>query len=393
MTSDDYKRLDDAGLEAAIRECARITAPEISDEEFAQIKADNSPRYQNTRVEMARAITAYLSAASVKVGEPVAWAYYHGGQMDDVDHPIVSRIRNKTLQEKPEWTECPLYLASHASSVRATRKALEPFAVACDHYSGEQDDEYCVDMDSVITLGHLRDARATFSANQSDVVQGETQPVSGAAAAPIETEDAEAVLGTSDSYPQSDGDCEDQGLCPTDVCIKFECQEWVDDVCVRPPLVLRGKYWVCPECHSSYGPDAKGQTPLPTSSPSQSVGTSECACGKFNDGKECPDRDGRPLCVDPSAPDQPDHLRFERFTIDGVEYIRCERVDPVLADLRRNLRHWKEECGKLHSRICLRNDVLTQALVQLQITRARIPRGKDQETISRVINQIKEVSK
>ena len=80
MTSEELKRLDDAGLEAAVRECARITAPEISDEELAQIKADNSPRYQNTRTEMARAITAYLSAASVKAGEavavksePVAW--------------------------------------------------------------------------------------------------------------------------------------------------------------------------------------------------------------------------------------------------------------------------------------------------------------------------------
>jgi len=56
--------LDEAGLNAAVRECARITAPEISDEEFERIKAMNSFRYQNTRREMSRAIRAYLRASS-----------------------------------------------------------------------------------------------------------------------------------------------------------------------------------------------------------------------------------------------------------------------------------------------------------------------------------------
>jgi hypothetical protein len=31
----------------------------------------------------------------------------------------------------------------------------------------------------------------------------------------------------------------------------------------------------------------------------------ECACGKFDDGKQCPDSRGRPLCVNPAAPDSP----------------------------------------------------------------------------------------
>lgn len=66
MTNPDREelvKLDEAGLEAAVRECARITAPEITDDEYEQIKTDNSPRYQNTRMEMARAIRAYLRAA------------------------------------------------------------------------------------------------------------------------------------------------------------------------------------------------------------------------------------------------------------------------------------------------------------------------------------------
>lgn len=77
MTTDrDAHKLDAAGLEAAVSECARITAPEVTDEEFERIKADNSPLYQNTCAEMSRAITAYLSAAaSVKAGSPVAWRY------------------------------------------------------------------------------------------------------------------------------------------------------------------------------------------------------------------------------------------------------------------------------------------------------------------------------
>ena len=71
---DELIALDPAGLEAAVRECARITAPEISDVEYERIKADNSPRYQNTRAEMARTIRAYLASSDsgVKV-KPLVW--------------------------------------------------------------------------------------------------------------------------------------------------------------------------------------------------------------------------------------------------------------------------------------------------------------------------------
>jgi len=61
--NDELLALDETGLDAAVRECARITAPEITNDEYEQIKADNSPRYQNTRTEMGRAIRAYLRAA------------------------------------------------------------------------------------------------------------------------------------------------------------------------------------------------------------------------------------------------------------------------------------------------------------------------------------------
>ena len=54
--------LDPVGLNAAVRECARITAPEIDDAEFERIKADNSPRYRNTVSDMERVIRACLSA-------------------------------------------------------------------------------------------------------------------------------------------------------------------------------------------------------------------------------------------------------------------------------------------------------------------------------------------
>ena len=61
---DELIALDPAGLEAAVRECARITAPEISDAEYARIADENSPRYRNTRVGMERTIRAYLAAAT-----------------------------------------------------------------------------------------------------------------------------------------------------------------------------------------------------------------------------------------------------------------------------------------------------------------------------------------
>lgn len=51
-------------LEAATRECARITDPKITDEEFARHKADNTPEYRNTMRDMERTIGAYLAALS-----------------------------------------------------------------------------------------------------------------------------------------------------------------------------------------------------------------------------------------------------------------------------------------------------------------------------------------
>lgn len=54
--------IDQNGLEAAVRECARITAPEVTDEEFERERVEGSSRYLKTREEMSRAIGAYLSA-------------------------------------------------------------------------------------------------------------------------------------------------------------------------------------------------------------------------------------------------------------------------------------------------------------------------------------------
>lgn len=54
--------LDNRALEAAVRECARITAPNITDEIFARERDANSERYRNTCDEVARVLTAYLSA-------------------------------------------------------------------------------------------------------------------------------------------------------------------------------------------------------------------------------------------------------------------------------------------------------------------------------------------
>ncbi len=83
---DELIALDPAGLEAAVRECARITAPEISDVEYERIKADNSPRYQNTRAEMERTLRAYLNAARSQPNvQPALEAPAAGSNFDGYD--------------------------------------------------------------------------------------------------------------------------------------------------------------------------------------------------------------------------------------------------------------------------------------------------------------------
>jgi len=49
-----------------------------------------------------------------------------------------------------------------------------------------------------------------------------------------------------DDHPD-DSDCEDQGMMPTDTCVKHSCKNAI--------LVNRGGYWCCPCCGSSYGAD------------------------------------------------------------------------------------------------------------------------------------------
>jgi hypothetical protein len=53
----------------------------------------------------------------------------------------------------------------------------------------------------------------------------------------------------------------DQALVPTAHCTNFKCQKWVEfggeAVLSKPQLMLKGKYWCCPKCGSSYGEHAK----------------------------------------------------------------------------------------------------------------------------------------
>ncbi len=55
-------QLDPNAVIAAVRECARITAPEVTDAKFEALRADNDPLYANTTRDMERAIRAYLNA-------------------------------------------------------------------------------------------------------------------------------------------------------------------------------------------------------------------------------------------------------------------------------------------------------------------------------------------
>jgi len=117
MTNPDRSelvKLDEAGLEAAVRECARITAPEISDDEYERIKADNSPRYQNTRTEMARAIRAYLASSDSGVnGEPEPVAWRDPKNMD----PGQSVTFDRSVMERwPHIYKQPLYTAPPADA-------------------------------------------------------------------------------------------------------------------------------------------------------------------------------------------------------------------------------------------------------------------------------------
>lgn len=78
-------------------------------------------------------------------------------------------------------------------------------------------------------------------------------------------EHIKAVIAGMEQIPSApsaiddSADCEDQALAPTAVCLNWQCEEWFNwmDGPIRPPLVLRGKFWCCPKCGASYGEHAK----------------------------------------------------------------------------------------------------------------------------------------
>lgn len=131
-------KLNEAGLEAAVRECARITAPEITNDEYERIKADNSPRYQNTRTEMARAIRAYLRAAKPALSSIVTCCVTgaipgDGGACGDCDPCLLGE-----------------------ASVPAPVKTLIAEKNSLIHRVGELEDE----LDSLRRRGDVQDAAA-----------------------------------------------------------------------------------------------------------------------------------------------------------------------------------------------------------------------------------------
>lgn len=129
MTNPDREelvKLNEAGLEAAVRECARITAPEITDDEYEQIKADNSPRYQNTRTEMARAIRAYLASSDsgVKV-KPLVWRDH---RPDSFPEPALSAQTSFGFYniEEVSASDSPAYVVRlHAHHFVADKDSLD----------------------------------------------------------------------------------------------------------------------------------------------------------------------------------------------------------------------------------------------------------------------------
>lgn len=74
----------------------------------------------------------------------------------------------------------------------------------------------------------------------------------------------DAMTSETMDYIDDSADCEDQGMGSTDVCVRFECQEWRGQVQWRPPLVIREhhgmKDWRCSKCGASYGEHAKDNT-------------------------------------------------------------------------------------------------------------------------------------
>lgn len=59
-------------------------------------------------------------------------------------------------------------------------------------------------------------------------------------------------------------DCADQALVRTESCTRWQCTRehysslTGDKRWTSPALVLRGRFWCCPSCGSSYGEHANG---------------------------------------------------------------------------------------------------------------------------------------
>ncbi|ELT48553.1 hypothetical protein D584_13934 [Brucella intermedia M86] len=129
--------LDPNGIIAAVRECARMTAPDLTDSEFDALRVKLDPLFINTKHQMERAIRAYLSAAKFTASRKQVLEDVARWHDAEAERKRTVAVRNKRLEAQIATHEVSAARFRVLAAAPEPAYSCPPVMVLYTNYRGE----------------------------------------------------------------------------------------------------------------------------------------------------------------------------------------------------------------------------------------------------------------
>lgn len=129
--------LDPNGIIAAVRECARMTAPNLTDSEFDALRVKLDPLFINTKHQMEHAIRAYLSAAKFTASRKQVLEDVARWHDAEAERKRTVAVRNKRLEAQIATHEVSAARFRVLAAAPEPAHLCPPATVLYTNYRGE----------------------------------------------------------------------------------------------------------------------------------------------------------------------------------------------------------------------------------------------------------------
>ncbi|MEL4069570.1 hypothetical protein WKW50_05420 [Ochrobactrum sp. GPK 3] len=129
--------LDPNGIIAAVRECARMTAPDLTDSEFDALRVKLDPLFIDTKHQMEHAIRAYLSAAKFTASRKQVLEDVARWHDAEAERKRTVAVRNKRLEAQIATHEVSAARFRVLAAAPEPAYPCPPVTVLYTNYRGE----------------------------------------------------------------------------------------------------------------------------------------------------------------------------------------------------------------------------------------------------------------